>query len=80
MEVGEAKWPRPIEEKNATLKRVLDDTILDVSMLKEMLRKTSEAGMKDECPDLGREGERRLMRPCGYYTRSWSANVGRAFI
>jgi len=39
MEPSDAKWLRLLEEKNAKLKKLLAESILDVSTLREMLGK-----------------------------------------
>ena len=41
LEVSEAKWLRSLEVENAKLKRLLADAMLDVSTLKERLKKNS---------------------------------------
>lgn len=39
MEVSEAKRLKALEEKNAKLKKLLEESMLDVSTLREMLGK-----------------------------------------
>ena len=43
MEVSDAKRLRGLEEENARLKKLLAESMLDVSTLREMLAKTSDA-------------------------------------
>lgn len=43
MEVSEARRLKTLEDENAKLKKLLAESMLDVSTLKEMLAKTSEA-------------------------------------
>ena len=44
MEVSEAKRLRELETENARLKKLLAEAELDKAMLKDVLRKSSEAG------------------------------------
>lgn len=53
MEIAEAKRLKALEDENGRLKRLLADAMLDVSTLKEMLAKISEARLKEERRDLG---------------------------
>jgi hypothetical protein len=39
--------------RNGKLKRLLADAMLDVSTLREMLGRTSDAWVEEECRDLG---------------------------
>ena len=39
MEVSEAKWLKALEEENARLKKLLAESMMDVSTLREMLAK-----------------------------------------
>jgi putative transposase len=57
MEVSEAKRLRALEEENGKLKRLLADAMLDVSTLREMLGKTSDARFEERCRELGDERE-----------------------
>ncbi|GBQ81922.1 transposase [Gluconacetobacter johannae DSM 13595] len=41
MEVSEARRLKALEEENAKLKRLLAESVMDVSMLKELLAKNS---------------------------------------
>ena len=43
MEVSEAKRLKALEEENARLKKLLAESMMDVSTLREMLGKTSDA-------------------------------------
>lgn len=58
MEIAEAKRLKALEDENGRLQRLLADAMLDVSTLKGMFAKTSEARHKDERRDLsnGRKG------------------------
>ncbi|QFT34359.1 Transposase [Labrenzia sp. THAF82] len=53
MEVADAKRLKTIEEENAKLKELLAESMMDVSTLREMLGKTSDAWLKEECRELG---------------------------
>lgn len=57
MEVSDAKKLKALEAKNAKLKKLLAEQMMDVSTLKEMLGKTFEARLAAQCCDLGHEGE-----------------------
>ena len=57
LEVSEAKRLRSLELENAKLKRLLADVMLDVSTLKEMLGKTSNAQYPERSGGLGDEGK-----------------------
>lgn len=41
MEVSEARWLKALEEENAKLKRLLAESVMDVSTLKDLLAKNS---------------------------------------
>lgn len=58
MEVSEAKRLKALEEENAKLKKLLAESMMDVSTLREMLEKTSDARLEEERRELGhgREG------------------------
>ena len=43
MEIAEARKLKALEEENRRLKKLLAETMLDASTLKEMLGKTSDA-------------------------------------
>ena len=53
MDVSDAKRLKALEEENAKLKKLLAESVLDVSTLREMLGKTSDARLKEECRELG---------------------------
>ena len=53
MDVSEAKRLKALEEENGKLKRLLADAMLDVSTLREMLGKTSDAWVEEDRRDLG---------------------------
>ena len=63
LEVSEAQRLRSLEAENAKLKRLLADAMLDVSTLKEMLGKTSDAQVQEGSRGLGDGGERALAAP-----------------
>ncbi len=58
MEISDARKLRALEDENRKLKKLLAETMLDASTLKEMLGKTSDAQLAETCCDLGcpREG------------------------
>ena len=58
MEVSDARRLKALEDENCRLKKLLAETMLDASTLKEMLGKTSDAQLAQTCCDLGdpREG------------------------
>jgi hypothetical protein len=62
MEVSETKRLKVLEEENAKLKKLLAESMMDVSTLREKLGKTSEARVEEErreaCSDC-RDGRRR---------------------
>jgi putative transposase len=58
MEVSEAKRLKQLEDENAKLKRLLAESVMDVSTLREMLGKTSEAWGKEIRRVLGHDRER----------------------
>src|SRR6476660_5829603 len=53
MEVSDARRLRALEDENRKLKKLLAETMLDASTLKEMLGKTSDAQLAETCCDLG---------------------------
>jgi putative transposase len=70
MEVSEAKRLKALEEENAKLKKLLAESMMDVSTLREMLGKTSDARLEEERRELG-HGEEGLfpaprVRPGGH--------------
>jgi putative transposase len=58
MEISDARKLKALEEENRKLKKLLAETMLDASTLKEMLGKTSNAQLAQTRCDLGdpREG------------------------
>jgi len=57
MEVSGAKKLKTFEVENAKLKKLLAELMMDVSTLKEMLRKTSEARCATQSCKLGHDRE-----------------------
>jgi putative transposase len=56
MEVSEAKRLKQLEDENAKLKRLLAESMMDVSTLREMLgKKISEAQFKEIRRDQGHD-------------------------
>ena len=53
MEVSDDRKLKGLEEENAKLKKLLAESMLDVSTLREMLTKTSDARVAARCCDLG---------------------------
>jgi putative transposase len=53
MEVSEAKRLKALEKENARLKKLLAESMMDVSTLREMLEKTSDAWVEEERRGLG---------------------------
>lgn len=53
-----SRYTEELEEENAQLKKLLAESMMDVSTLREMLGKTSDARLEEECRELGhgREG------------------------
>ena len=68
MEVSDARRLKALEDENRRLKKLLAETMLDASTLKEMLGKTSNAQLAQACCDLGgpREG---LLAATGLWAR-----------
>lgn len=54
MEVSDARKLKALEDENRKLKKLLAESMLDVSTLKEMLGKTSDARLAEKRRDLGR--------------------------
>ena len=63
MEVSEAKRLKALEEENAKLKRLLAESMLDVSTLREMLGKTSNAQFEEKRRELGDRDQRLFATP-----------------
>ena len=61
MEVSDAKKLRALEAENAKLKKLLAESMIDVSTLREMLGKNSEAQFEEVCRELGYE--RKTIQP-----------------
>jgi putative transposase len=57
MEVSEAKRLKALEEENAKLKKLLAESMLDVSTPREALEKTSDAQFPEAVRGLGDHGE-----------------------
>ena len=53
MEISEARKLKALEEENRKLEKLLAETMLDASTLKEMLAKTSSAQLAETRRDLG---------------------------
>lgn len=60
MEVSEARKLKALEDENRKLKKLLAESVLDVSTLKEMLGKTSDAQLAETSCDLGDQREELL--------------------
>ena len=63
LEVSEAKRLRQLEDENAKLKRLLAESMLDVSTLREMLGKTSNAQFEEKRRELGDRDQRLFATP-----------------
>jgi len=63
MEVSDAKKLSSLEAENAKLKKLLAESVMDLSTLKEMLGKTSDARFEEERGELGDYGQRLLAAP-----------------
>ncbi len=57
MDVSDARKLKGLEEENARLKKLPAESMLDVSTLREMLAKTSDARLAEKRRDLGGRGE-----------------------
>ena len=53
MEISDARKLKALEEENRKLKKLLAESMLDASTLKEMLGKTSDAQLAETSRDLG---------------------------
>lgn len=53
MEVSDARRLKTLEEENGKLKKLLAESTLDVSTLKDLLAKTTDAWLAARCRDLG---------------------------
>ena len=67
MEISDARKLKALEDENRKLKKLLAETMLDASTLKEMLEKTSDAQLAETCCDLGDPMEKSYSqrRACG---------------
>ena len=63
MNVSDAKKLKALEAENAKLKRLLAESVMDVSTLKEMLEKTSDARFEEKRRGLGDHRQRLLAAP-----------------
>lgn len=57
MEVSEAKRLKTLEEENAKLKKLLAESMMDVSTLREMLGKNFCARLKEDSRELGNQDQ-----------------------
>src|SRR5437763_5983213 len=57
MEISDARKLKALEDENRRLKKLLAESMLNASTLKEMLGKTSEAWLAEESRDLGHPRE-----------------------
>jgi hypothetical protein len=64
MEVSEVRRLKQLEDENAKLKRLLAESMMDVSTLREMLGKTSEARGKEVRRVLGHDREALFAATC----------------
>jgi transposase-like protein len=64
MDVSDARKLKALEDENRRLKKLLAESMPDVSTLREMLGKTSAAQGKEGCRDLGDRGEELRAAPC----------------
>jgi putative transposase len=53
MEVSDAKRLKSLEAENAQLKKLLAESMMDVSTLREMLGKNFDARFEEKCCELG---------------------------
>ncbi len=63
MEVSEAKRLKTLEDENAKLKKLLAESMMDVSTLREMFGKTSDARLEEKRRELGDRREGLLATP-----------------
>src|SRR4051795_13062301 len=64
MEISDARKLKALEDENRRLKKLLAETMLDASTLKEMLGKTSDAQLAEACCDLGGPRQGLLAAAC----------------
>ena len=75
MEVSDARKLKALEEENRRLKKLLAETMLDASTLKEMLGKTSDAQLAETSCDLGGPREGLFAAACLWARRPASEDV-----
>lgn len=75
MEVSDAWKLKALEDENRRLKKLLAKAMLDVAALRELLEKTSDAQLAEECRGLGDWGEGLLVAPCLRTYQHGSENV-----
>ena len=63
LELSEAMRMKALEEENARLKKLLPESMMNVSTLREMLGKTFDARLEEECRELFDRRERLLATP-----------------
>ena len=63
MEVSDARKLKSLEDENWKLKKLLAEQMLDNSVLKEMLGKTSDARFQEKRRGLGHEGKGSVTTP-----------------
>jgi putative transposase len=71
MEVSDARKLKSLEDENRRLKKLLAESMLDASTLKEMLGKTSNARLAEEGRDLG--GPREELLAASSLQADWPA-------
>ena len=75
MEISDARKLKALEDENRRLKKLLAESMLDASTLKEMLGKTSDAQLAETSCDLGGPGEGLLAAASLWARRSASEDV-----
>ena len=75
MEISDARKLKALEDENRRLKKLLAESMLDASTLKEMLGKTSDAQLAETSCDLGGPGEGLLAAAGLWARRSASEDV-----
>lgn len=82
MEVSGAKRLKALEEENAKLKKLLAESTIYASTLREMLGKIPDARLGEERRELGYRTSRLLPAPCmrsgGYRSSGLSLSIGTA--
>ena len=79
MGVSDARKLKALEEENRRLKKLLAETMLDASALKEMLGKTSNARLAEACCDLGGPREGLFAAPSLWARRAASEDLSLCF-